>query len=337
MLLRRRNFIQTTAMATAALAMPSWGSAAGTRNVSAGKRIGIIGLDTSHSIEFTKWFNRSDAGHETGGYKVVCAYPPGSRDIKESVSRIEPYTNDIKKYGVSIVGSISELLEQADVVCLETNDGRIHLEQAMPVFEARKPVFIDKPIAASLKDTLRIFEAAEKFNVPVFSSSSLRYTSNTIKASSGEFGKVLGADTFSPAKIEATHPDLFWYGIHGVEMLFAVMGSGCKEVRRIYTKDADIVTGTWEDGRIGSFRGTRSGKADFGGTAFCEKSNQALGPFSGYQPLLLKMVEFFQTGKSPVPANETSEIIAFMEAADLSKKRGGKPVQLASVFKKAGK
>lgn len=337
MFLKRRHFIQTTAMATAALAMPSWGSATVTGKVSNGKRIGIIGLDTSHSTEFTKWFNRSGADSETGGYKVVSAFPQGSRDIKESVSRIEPYTNEIKKYGVTIAASISELLDQVDVVCLETNDGRIHLEQALPVFEAGKPVFIDKPIAASLNDTMRIFDAAEKYNVPVFSSSSLRYTTNTIKVASGEFGKVMGADTFSPAKMEASHPDLFWYGIHGVEMLFAVMGKGCKEVRRIYTKDTDIVTGVWEDGRLGSFRGTRSGRSDFGGTAFCEKSNVALGPFTGYQPLLLKMVEFFQTGKSPVSAEETSEIIAFMEAADLSKKRRGRSVQLASVFKKAGK
>lgn len=334
-MLKRRHFIQATTMATAAWAMPSWGTAAGIRTVNNGKRIGIIGLDTSHSIEFTKWFNRTGADHETGGYKVICAFPQGSRDIKESVSRIEPYTTEIKKYGVTIVGSISELLDQVDVVCLETNDGRIHLEQALPVFEAGKPVFIDKPIAASLEDTLRIFEAADKFKVPVFSSSSLRYTTNTIKASSGEFGKVLGADTYSPAKMEASHPDLFWYGIHGVEMLFAVMGKGCKEVRRIYTKGTDIVTGVWEDGRLGSFRGTRSGKADFGGTAFCEKSNVPLGPFTGYQPLLLKIVEFFQTGKSPVSAEETSEIIAFMEAADWSKKRGGKAVQLSAVFKKA--
>jgi predicted dehydrogenase len=303
----------------------------------AGKRVGIIGLDTSHSVAFTKTLNASDAPAIYRGYKIVAAYPKGSNDIITSVERIPGYTEEVKKMGVEIVLSIAHLLKKVDVVLLETNDGRLHLEQALQVLKARKPVFIDKPIAASLADAKAIFEAAIKYKTPVFSSSSLRFITGINDVKTGKIGKVIGAETFSPAIIEKTHPDLFWYGVHGVELLFAVMGAGCKKVTRIHTKDTDVVIGVWENGRLGTFRGTRNGNynyggkiaaSDFGGTVFGEKANLTLGEFKGYDPLLEQIIQFFETGIAPVNQEETLEIIAFMEAADESKNKGGSPVNL---------
>ncbi|SFG40599.1 Predicted dehydrogenase [Pontibacter chinhatensis] len=301
-----------------------------------GKRIGIIGLDTSHSIAFTKTFNAPDAGPEYGGYKVVAAYPHGSKDIEESVARIPGYTEEIQKYGVKIVNSIKRLLSDVDVVLLETNDGRLHLDQALQVIKAKKTLFIDKPMTASLSDAIAIFEAAEKANVPVFSSSSLRFMANVQEVMQGKYGKVYGADTYSPATLERTHPDLYWYGIHGVETLFSVMGKGCKSVTRYYTEGVDVVVGVWADNRIGTFRGIRAGKTDFGGNCFAEKGIVSLGPFAGYNPMLVEIAKFFDTGKPPVSPDETLEILAFMDAADESKKREGAPVTLEEMFEKAG-
>ena len=299
------------------------------------KRIGIIGLDTSHSIEFTKALNNPDAGLEFAGYKVVFAYPKGSDDIESSVKRIPAYTEEIKKYGVKIAESIKELLDNVDAVLLETNDGRLHLKQALQVFEAGKPVFIDKPVAASLKDVIAIYKAAKQFHVPVFSSSSLRYIPGAEDIVKGKYGKVLGADVYSPARLEKTHPDLFLYGIHGVEMLYTIMGTGCKSVIRVTTPDTDVVVGTWKDQRIGNFRGLRAGKPDYGGTVFAENGIVTLGALQGYKPLLVQIINFFETGKSPVDYKDTLEIYAFMEAADESKRQGGMAVSLESVLQKA--
>ena len=271
---------------------------------------------------------------ELKGYKVIAAYPKGSADIESSVKRIPGYTEDVKKLDVEIVNSVEELLKKVDVVLLETNDGRPHLQQALMVIKAGKPMFIDKPVAGSLKDAVAIYETAKKYKVPIFSSSSLRYMESVQEVVNGKIGAVLGADTFSPATLEKTHPDLYWYGIHGVEMLFTVMGVGCQQVTRISTNDTDIVVGTWKDGRMGSFRGTRTGKHDYGGTVYGEKGNLSLGPFKGYDDLLVEIIIFFQTGKPPVTPEETLEIYAFMEAADESKRKGGKPVSLEAVMKK---
>jgi len=331
----RRNFLKTGALSGIGLiAVPYLvkGSA-----VAEGRRIGMIGLDTSHCIAFTKALNADDAGDSFNGYKVVAAYPRGSFDIKSSYERIEGYTKQVKEMGVEIVDSIEELLERVDVVLLETNDGKRHYEQAIPVIRAGKRMFIDKPMTASLSDAIAIFNAAGEYGVPVFSSSSLRYIGGIDEVKNGESGKITGAETFSPATIEETHPDLFWYGIHGIEILFTVMGTGCKKVSRAYTPGTDVVVGIWDDGRIGTFRGMREGKRGYGGRVYTEKEIRELGPYKGYNPLLSEIIKFFDTGQVPVKPDETLEILAFMEAADISKKKGGIPVSVEKVMDMAKK
>ena len=331
----RRNFIKATSVATLGIGIfgnPNLSHAHKT-DESNEKKVGIIGLDTSHSIAFTKVLNTNKVNDQYRGYHVVAAYPYGSRDIKSSMDKIPGYTEEIKSMGVEIVNSLVALLDRVDVILLETNDGKLHLEQAMEVFKAGKRMFIDKPITASLKDAIAIFEASDKFKIPVFSSSSLRYMTGMDKI---DKNSVIGASAYSPAELEPTHPDLFWYGIHGVETLFTVMGTGCESVVRVSTKDTDVVVGTWKDGRIGTFRGTRSGKHDYGGMAFTESGNIVLGPYAGYEPLLVEIVKYFETGIVPVQPEETLEILAFMEAADESKRLGGKSVKLKEIMGKAG-
>lgn len=331
--LNRRNFVKTTAIGGVGLGLTGSLSAFGNNAIEG--RVGIIGLDTSHSTAFVKALNAQDASPELSGFKVVAAYPKGSSEIKSSYERIPSYTEEVKKLGVEIVNSIDELLPKVDYVLLETNDGRLHFEQAIPVLKAGKRMFIDKPIAASLTEAIAIFIAAEKYKVPVFSSSSLRYLSGIKEISEGKIGKVTGADTFSPCHLESTHPDLVWYGIHGVEILFTVMGTGCKSVTRVSTPDTDMAVGTWNDNRIGSFRGTRTGKSEYGGFVFGEKGNLPLSDFGGYDALLVNIIEFFKTGIVPVPKEQTLEIFAFMMAADESRKNGGKPVSIDALMQNA--
>ncbi len=298
-------------------------------------RIGIIGLDTSHAPAFAKELNNPKAAEDIAGCRVVAAYPKGSPDIKSSVDRVPAYTQQFKDMGIEIVDSIDALLTKVDAVLLETNDGRPHLEQIIPCLKAGKPVFIDKPIAGSLADAIAIFELAKKYKVPVWSSSSLRYADGAQAIRNGKVGDVLGCDAWSPCALEPNHPDLFWYGIHGVETLFTCMNIGCETVVRISTKDTDLVVGTWKDGRVGTFRGIRHKGATYGGTAFGSKGITEVGPFKGYRPLVVQIVSFLKTRQSPVSAEETLEIYAFMEAADESKRQGGVPVKISDVMKKA--
>lgn len=298
-------------------------------------RLGIVGCDTSHCIAFTELLNDANAkGHVSGG-KVVAAFKGGSPDIPSSASRVEGYSKTLaEKYGVKFYDGVEELCKNVDAVLIESVDGRPHLEQVKPVLEARKPVFIDKPMAGSLRDVIEIFNLAKKAKVPVFSSSALRFAKDTQAARQGSTGKISYAETYGPCEIEPHHPDLFWYGVHGVESLYTVMGTSCQTVQRGKTADGKIeVVGTWRGGRKGVYREDKG----FHGSAKGDKGEAAVGSFDGYAPLVEQIVKFFQTGIAPIPPKETIEIFAFMEAADESKRLGGAPVKVSEVIKKARK
>ena len=300
-------------------------------------KAGMIGLD-AHALPWTKIINDPQAEGELADMTVVAGYPGGSPDIPHSVELLEGRVEPIREMGVEIVDSIDELLKKVDVVMILSIDGRKHLEEAKPVFAAGKRVFIDKPIAGSLTDAVKIFQLAKQHNVPCFTSSSLRFAKRTIDIREDpKLGELLGCDQHAPCSLEPHHPDFFWYGIHGVEPLFTIMGTGCVSVTRVHTEGSDMAIGVWEGGRIGSFRGIRDGRRGYGSTVFGTKGIVPGGSFDGYEPLIVELVKFFKPGKPPVSEEETLEIFAFMEAADESKRQGGRPVTLESVMQKARK
>jgi hypothetical protein len=298
-------------------------------------RAGMIGLDTSHVPAFVGIFNGPKATGDVAGLKVVAGYPGGT-DLPASHDRVAKFTEAIRAKGVEIVDTIPQLLAKVDVVMLESVDGRIHLKEATEVIKAGKPLWIDKPVAGSLADAIVIFELAKKHHVPVFSSSALRYgTEIQALLKSEELGKIVGASTWGPCSATTGTPDLFFYGIHGVEPLFTLMGTGCVTVSRAVTKDCDFVTGIWKDGRVGTYRGIHKGKSSMGAMVFGEKAIMPVTKAGDYNELCVEVGKFFKTNQPPVSAEETIEIFTFMEAADESKRQNGAPVALADVLAKA--
>ena len=297
-------------------------------------KIGIIGLDTSHAAAFAKLINGTPTPDWASDFRIVAAYPHGSKTIKSSYERIPRFTKAVEKYGVKVVGSIAELLEQVDCVLLETNDGRLHLEQAVEVFKAGKRCFIDKPIGATLADAIAIYEMAERYNIPIFSTSTLRFTPRNQALRAGAEGALIGADCYSPHKAEPTHPDYGFYGIHGVETLFTVMGPGCVSVSRVSTPKSHVCVGTWENGRVGTFRAIVDGPQIYGGTAYTWKNKAVpVGGYVGYKDMLKEILKFFRTGEVPVSKEETLEIFTFMRAANMSEAKGGKIVTMEEAWK----
>jgi hypothetical protein len=291
-------------------------------------RVGIVGTDTSHVIEFTKILNDDSHPDHVPGARVVAAYKGGSKDIKESYERVDKYAEELKtKWKVEFSSDISAMCRKVDAVLIESIDGRVHLEEAKAVIAAGKPMFIDKPLASTLEDARQIAKLAADAGVPWFSSSSLRF---------GEIGSMmkypdtLGVTTWGPGPIEEhQHLELAWYAIHPIEMLYTLMGMGCVEVSRTYTEGADVVVGRWRDGRIGTVRALRP-YGGYGAVVFRAKQVTQSNPkaAAGYRPLLVEIVKFFETKQPPVSNAETLEIFAFIDAAQRSKEAGGAPMKL---------
>jgi hypothetical protein len=291
-------------------------------------KLGLVGTDTSHVIAFAAAFNDSSSPQHVPGARIVAAFRGGSPDLPSSRDRIDNFTKQLQeKYGVEIVGTIAELCARVDAVLLTSVDGRAHLPQAREIIAARKPLFIDKPLASTLDDAREIARLAQAAKVPWFSTSTLRYGVAPLKT-----GDVTGLDVWGPGPLEEHHQlDLSWYAIHEAEMLFTVLGRGCEEVTRTATADADVVTCRWKDGRIGTMRAIRP-SAEYGAVIFRKtaKGQDAETKTIASAPHKLdeELVTFFQSGVPPVPNEDTLELMAFLDAAQRSKEAGGRPTRL---------
>lgn len=356
--------------------------------------IGMIGLDTSHAVAFTRLLHDADHPHHVPGGRVVCAWPGGSPDFELSISRVERFTREMaEEFGVRIVETPEQVAERCDAVMLEAADGRAHLELFRRIAPYGKPVFVDKPLAAGVRDAEEILRLAERYGVPIMSCSALRFAGGlasaggcggeTVRCVGGEpaadagadaaalsdvgggadanalsdacssglsadessdvgtFGvpsdgsPVVGADVFGPMPFQPPLPGYFWYGIHAVEMLYAIIGPGCEQVSATAVEDHDLIVGTWADGRIGTVRGKRAGFDAFG--ALIHRADRIdfveapadLMPL--YAAMLLRVLEMFRTGRPAVGAEETLEIIRFLEAANASRVSGGKIIRIGMV------
>jgi hypothetical protein len=287
-------------------------------------RLGIIGTDTSHASAFATLLN----GGKVPGAKIVAAYKGGSADVESSRTRVDTYAEELQsKYHVEMVNDIPTLAQKVDAILLLSVDGRVHLPQFKAALAAKKPVFIDKPLASTLADAREIDRLAKEARVAWFSASSLRYSEIV---SSVEGPGILGATTWGPGPFEEHHQlDLSWYAIHPVEILFTLMGPGCEEVTRISGADSDEISCKWKDGRIGTVRALRP-YGTYGAVVFRKDGVQVspAKPHTDYEGLVREIVKFFETGKPPVSNADTLEIFAFMDAAQRSKEAGGKPEKL---------
>jgi virulence factor len=295
-------------------------------------RLGMLDFDTSHAVEFTKRLNHVGIAEDqwVEGARVVVGCPGESKMAPE---RIPGYTEEMKKLGVPLVERPDEMIGKVDGMLVESLQGSVHRERARPFLEGGLPCFIDKPFANSSADARAIVEMAAKKNVPVFSSSSLRYAPELVCfLEDAKQGPVHGCVAFGPSSLAPGNPGLFHYGIHAVEVLYTVMGPGCVRVTCHHEKDVDVVTGQWKDGRLATVRGIRKGSSPYGCLTFTEAgvTNLAIGTTYIYRELLKRVVAMFQTKRPPLDPAVTVELVAFMEAALKSANNHGASERLAT-------
>lgn len=313
-------------------------------------KFGVVGLDNYQAVAFTELFHSPKAQGDLAGIRVVAAFPGGSPDIQESVDSLAKWVPAMEKYGVAIVDSIDKVLERSDALLIMSVDGRAHLPQFKAVLKAGKPVYIGRPLAASLEDAIAMFELAKANNVPLFSCSQHRFSPGfSGMRNHPEVGKVVGCSVYGGFETEPHHPDFFWHCVHSVETLYTILGPGCDSVTRASTPQAELVTGVWKDGKIGTFRGIPKGAGAikyramvFGDKGISPSGDYGYdvptnwvaphGEYMGYKGVAIEIARFFRTRQPPVTPEETIELFAFMEAAHQSKAQGGVPVKLDDVI-----
>lgn len=317
-------------------------------------RVGIIGIDNYQALAFTQLFHKPPADNpDIAGLQVVAAWRGGSKDIEESVKSLPRWEPFLVKQGVSMEDTIADVVKQVDAVMVMSVDGRSHLKYAEPALKAGKPVYIGRPMAATLEEVIEIFQLAEKYKTPIFSCSQHRFSPGFIgMRNHPEVGEVIGCSVYGGCPTEPHHSEFFWHAVHSFETLYTIMGPGAVSVTRVHTPDTELVTGVWKDGRIGTYRGIRRGAIKYSATVFGSKGVAPAGQYGyaapvkgvvpkgrymGYEGVATEIAKFYKTRKAPVSPAETTELFAFMEAGHQSKLRGGAAVRIDEVLAKARK
>ncbi|MEO2202970.1 Gfo/Idh/MocA family oxidoreductase [Paenibacillus pabuli] len=278
--------------------------------------IGIIGLDSSHALAFTRFLHESQ---DTlfSDVTVTAAYAGGSPDFPLSVSRVNTFTARMtREYGVRLMPTMQRVAESTDVILILSADGRTHLNQFKAICPYRKPVFIDKPFALSTADASHIIKLAEENQTPLMSASSLRYAEALPECTRGD---ILGVDVYGPMHVETTQGHYFWYGIHAAELLYQIMGPGCREVTAFSTDYDDLIIGTWKEGRMGTIRGIQRGAESFGISLHTRNATRHVSLEPSYKELLKSVMNLFKNGVCTVHPSETLEVIRFLECAEQSR------------------
>lgn len=318
-------------------------------------RVGVLGVDNYQATEYTRMFNNPKATGDFAGLQVVAVYAgTPSSDIPESVDSYPKWKADFLKMNIKMVDSIDELLKSCDAVMIMSLDGRKHAEEVAAVLKAGKRLFVGRPLAASLPDAVAMVRLAEQTKTPFWTSSQHRFSPGFIgMRNHPEVGQVFGCDVYGGCPTESHHAEFFWHALHGIETLFTIMGTGCETVRCTSTPYAELVTGEWKDGRVGTFRGIKKGALKYSATVFGDKGVSTAGiyghgipvkgvvptndKYMGYEGIGLEMAKFFKGGPAPVSADETLEIFGFMEAAHESKRQKGAAIKIADILEKAKK
>ncbi|MEJ8572836.1 Gfo/Idh/MocA family protein [Microbaculum marinum] len=223
-------------------------------------RIGLIGLDTTHAVTFTDLLHNPYNPDHIPGARVVAAFPGGSPDMEVSASRVDGFTSELRdRYDIAIVETPEDVVDEAEIVFILSCDGRTHAGLFRAVAGRGRPVFIDKPLATSLADAEKIQFLARETGTRVFGASAFRYADrlvaalNDIRAS----GEAIETCTIRYwGQIQPTQGRYFWYGVHGAEMLNAVMGTGLSSVQARMDGQCDVIEVEHSDGRRSTLLGS---------------------------------------------------------------------------------
>lgn len=282
-------------------------------------KVAIVGLDTSHSIEFPRRMQAADCPPDQlvpGMRAVTCLrFETPFQDKKgldERQSRLE-------SWGVRVTTRFEEAVADCDAIMLEINDGAFHLDYFKKVAALGKPVFLDKPLATTLSDGRAILRLMHKHKTRVWSGSSLPFCPD-MDGTRGKLAEIKRAHVFGALGDAPAGDSLVWYGVHTFEMLQRIMGTGALSVRALETRGSILAVVDYGAGREGVVETIRGTWLYGGSIQGLIKKEPVVVPFTcnftyGYRDILRRIKTFFAGGAAPVDMRTTFEGLAMMTAA----------------------
>ena len=285
-------------------------------------KLGVVGVDSSHLPAFTE---RIKALHDDGKTRcrVTRMWTDGRHDMP--AADVESWLSKAADLGVERAENLDAMLDQVDGVMVLSVNGNRHLEHALPSLKRGLPTYVDKPLTCSLDEARTLLEASRDGGARCYSASSLRFVSELETLDKDAIGKPVAVDAFGPGELNDSMAGLFFYGVHSIELVDAILGPGVSRVSATRTDDRDLIRLDYNDGRFASIRLERKGGYAFGATVHGDKDARSFvvdfGPV--YGRLVAGMTRFFEGGPPPVELRDIVENVAVMEAGNRSMADGG--------------
>jgi len=286
--------------------------------------VALIGLDTSHAIEFARRIQGSD-------------YPDNRRVSGLSAShclRFATHFQDdagldvrqklLESWGIKVTSDFSEAVTVCDGLMLTINEPALHLPYLKRCLELKKPIFLDKPLADTLENGREMVKLAIAAKVPFFCSSALR-CDPAVEAAARLMPSPAAVTVWGPLGTAPFGSSVLWYGVHAFEMLQRLMGCGAATVQVIKDMRGMVVHVGYCDGRRGVVELTADAYR-YGGVLRDHRSPEVHFSVQDstifYDCLMTKVAGFFLTGQSPLPVDDMLEVMGMLDAAERSEHSG---------------
>lgn len=215
-----------------------------------------------------------------------------------------------RKNHVHLAASMEEMIDSVDAIMVIAADNSMwHEEVSRLPLASGKPVYVDKTFAPDVEAGRRMFDRAKEHHTPVMSTSAQRYCASIMDYLERERGNTKFMSTVGPH-------DLSNYAVHQLEPIVAVMGTGVKRVKAfsVGSKVTQMIM-DYGDGRIASLTQTPNPWAEFNFMVSDGEKGERLDSSDYYINTMKAILDFFETGVSPVPEEETMEVLRLIDAA----------------------
>lgn len=288
-------------------------------------KIAMIGLDTSHSVEFTKLLQSPDAGDAKAyGIKVVtCLRFPTPFQTEEGQDQRQAV---LESCGVKVTKDFDEAVADCDGIMIEINDPAYHLEYFRRCAGLGKPIYLDKPMADNKENGAEILKLIKENNIACMSASPLRFSPEVIEACNS-MQTPQCATIFGTLGIAPAGSSIVWYGVHGFDMLQRAMGRGARSVTTMSDEVGIVAVVEYDDARRGVVELAQEVYV-YGGVL---RDEERMLPFSVnldmvYSATIVEIANFFNGKDVTLEMEDTFEVMAMLDAAERSFQTGEKAV-----------
>ena len=216
-----------------------------------------------------------------------------------------------------VCASADECSEGVDAVAIVDDGSGEQWRYALTPLRRGVPTFCDKPLAMTAKAAQAIATVARERGTPFMSASALRFVPDVVALAKEV--PALGEIHLATA---ACGNELVYYGIHALELAYAVLGRGAVSCLNVGQPGRNVVRVRFKNGRdllllVAEKEWMRAGyQINLYGTKGWRTLTPNLADLYWY--LLAEFIALVRTRQERVPIEEEVEIIAVLEAGKRS-------------------